>query len=144
MSHVSLASTLLRAQRASTVLQESTRRLKDPLPAATVPQENTQYQDPQHVILVVVLVSILPPLEKVPSFRTRVFPAPATQSPPSGVPRFPIANVRLVSLDRMEIRVIPVQQVVSRPKLVQPTGALLVRRRINGPRLKVFQVTIAW
>ena len=92
----------------------------------------------------VVLVSILPPLEKVPSFRTRVFPARATQSPPSEAPRFPTASVSLVSLDRMGVRVFRAHQALSSQTLVQPTGAPLVRSRINGLRLEVFRVTIAW
>ena len=92
----------------------------------------------------VVLASIPRPLEKVPSFRTRVFPARATQSRPSEVPRFPTASVTLVSLDPMGVRVFRAHQALSRQTLVLPTGAPLVRSRINGLRLEVFQVTIAW
>ena len=92
----------------------------------------------------VVLTSTPRPLEKVPSFRARVFPARATQSPPSEAPRFPTASVALVSLDQMGVSVFRAHQELSSQTLVQPTGAPLVRRRINGPRLEVFPVTIAW
>ena len=92
----------------------------------------------------VVLVSIPRPLEKVSSFRAHVFPARSTQNPLPGAPRFSTVIVQLVSLDRIGVSVFRAHQALSRQTLVQPTGALLVQRRINGPQLKVFQVTIAW